>query len=92
MILRIRKTFLATLASVKSLDQALSQFLKIQRGDGSYAALAEKIGISESTAYRLIAGEQSATLTRVEQIMRALGKSPQEVFGEETARRRTRRG
>ena len=76
---------------MKTLDQALSSFLKTQKGGGSYAALAEKIGIAESTVYRLITGEQSATLSRLEQIMRALGKSPQEVFGEETVRKRTRR-
>ena len=70
----------------------MSEFLTVQKGDGSYAALAAKIGISESTVFRLISGEQSATLTRLEQIMRALGKSPAEVFEEETARRRTRRG
>jgi plasmid maintenance system antidote protein VapI len=80
------------LRSVKTLDQALSEFLKEQKGNGSYAVLAGKIGIAESTVYRLITGEQSATLTRVEQILRALGKSPQEIFGEETTRRRTRRG
>ena len=77
---------------MKTLDEALSEFLKMQKAEGSYAALAEKIGISESTVYRLITGEQSATLARVEQIMRALGKSPHEVFAQETARRRTRRG
>lgn len=77
---------------MKTLDQSLSEFLKIQKGDGSYASLAEKIGIAESTVYRLIAREQSATLARVEQILRALGKSPQEIFGEETSRKRTRRG
>lgn len=88
----MRKTILTMLAVVKTLDQALSEFLKLQKADGSYAALAEKIGLAESTVYRLITGEQSATLARVEQIMRALGKSPKEVFGEQTARRRTRRG
>ena len=88
----MRKTFPAKNRAVRTLDHALAAFLKTQKGDGSYAALAEKIGIAESTVYRLITREQSATLARVEQIMRALGKSPQEVFGEETARIRTRRG
>jgi transcriptional regulator with XRE-family HTH domain len=45
-----------------SLDKAFSSFLKGLRQGQSYARLAEKLGIAESTLYRLINGEQSATL------------------------------
>jgi hypothetical protein len=36
-----------------SLDKAFSDFLKALRGEQSYASLASKLGIAESTLYRL---------------------------------------
>ena len=75
-----------------SLDKAFSAFLKVQRGDRSYASLANELGIAESTLYRLINGTQSATLRSVESVLRKLSLSPADIFGEETHRKRTRRG
>ena len=75
-----------------SLDKAFSNFLKAQRGAQSYASLAKELGIAESTLYRLINGTQSATLRGVESVLQKLGLSPADVFGEETQRKRGRRG
>jgi len=75
-----------------SLDKAFSKFLKTLRGDRSYAHLAKELGIAESTLYRLINGEQSATLRGVENVLQKLGLSPADVFGEAIHRKRGRRG
>ncbi|MFA6271397.1 MAG: helix-turn-helix transcriptional regulator [Candidatus Paceibacterota bacterium] len=75
-----------------SLDKAFSKFLKTLRGDRSYAQLAKELGIAESTLYRLINGEQSATLRGVENVLQKLGLSPADVFGEAIHRKRGRRG
>lgn len=75
-----------------SLDKAFSNFLKAQRGRESYAKLALRLGIAESTLYRLINGNQSATLRAVENVLQKLGISPAEIFGDETHRKRGRRG
>lgn len=75
-----------------SLDKALATFLKLHRGKRSYASLAKELGIAESTLYRLINGDQSATLRGVENILRKLDLSPADIFGEEVHRKRSRRG
>jgi transcriptional regulator with XRE-family HTH domain len=75
-----------------SLDKAFSRFLKTLRGEQSYASLAKRLGVSESTLYRLINGDQSATLRGVENILRRLKLAPADVFREETYRKRGRRG
>jgi transcriptional regulator with XRE-family HTH domain len=75
-----------------SLDKAFSQFLKLHRGNRSYASLAKELGIAESTLYRLINGGQSATLRGVENVLQKLSLSPSDIFKEETHRKRGRRG
>ena len=75
-----------------SLDKAFSKFLKTLRGDRSYAQLAKELGIAESTLYRLINGEQSATLRGVENVLQKLRLSPADIFGEAIHRKRGRRG
>jgi hypothetical protein len=52
-----------------SLDKAFSDFLKALRGEQSYASLASKLGIAESTLYRLTNRQQSATLRKIEKIL-----------------------
>lgn len=91
-IIRIRKSKNASFFCMSDLDQALAKFLRQEKGDGSYAALARKLGMAESSLYRLVHGEQSATLRGLEKIMRQLQISPREVFGEEIQRKRGRRG
>lgn len=75
-----------------SLDKAFADFLKNLRGQRSYAALARELSISESTLYRLINREQSATLRGVENILQRLKLAPADIFGEEIHRKRERRG
>ncbi len=70
-----------------NLDQAFSDFLKALRGKRTYASLADELGIAESTLYRLINGQQSATLRAVEAIMERLELSITDVFGKDFRRR-----
>jgi transcriptional regulator with XRE-family HTH domain len=77
---------------MSSLDKAFADFLKTLRDEQSYASLARKLGISESTLYRLTNGEQSPTLRAVESILQRLNLSPADIFGEEIHRKRDRRG
>jgi len=74
---------------MRSLQKAFSGFLKILRGKQSYSSLAKKLGIAESTLYRLINGNQSATLRCVEKILQSLNLAPADVFGEEIFRKRS---
>lgn len=67
-------------------------FLKTLHGDTSYATLSKSLGIAASTLYRLLHGEQSATLRGVENVLQKLGLSPADVFGEAIHRKRGRRG
>jgi DNA-binding phage protein len=75
-----------------SLDKAFSDFLKALRGEQSYASLASKLGIAESTLYRLTNRQQSATLRKIERILRSQNLSLVDVFGEEISKKRGRRG
>lgn len=77
---------------MRTLDEALASFLRKEKGSGSYAALAQKLGIAESTLYRIIHGEQSVTLRGLESIMRSLHVSPAEIFHDDLHRQRGRRG
>jgi len=74
-----------------SLDKAFSDFLKALRGAQSYASLASKLGIAESTLYRLTNRQQSATLGKIEKILRSQNLSLAEAFGEEVSKKRGRR-
>lgn len=74
-----------------SLDKAFSEFLKALRGKQSYASLASKLGIAESTLYRLTNRQQSATLRKIEKILRSQNLSLEEVFGNEISKKRGRR-
>ena len=68
-----------------SLDKAFSDFLKALRGEQSYASLASKLGIAESTLYRLTNRQQSATLRKIEKILSSQNLSLADVFGEEVS-------
>jgi transcriptional regulator with XRE-family HTH domain len=63
------------------LDKRLAAFLTARRGQNSFKDFAKKLGISPSTLFRLVNGQQSATLAKVEQIMRRLNCSWQDIFG-----------
>jgi len=73
--------FSCEVSEMPSLDMVFSTFLKTLRGDWSYAKLAKELGIAESTLYRLINWEHSATLRGVENVLQKLGLSPAYIFG-----------
>lgn len=75
-----------------SLDKAFSSFLKAQKRDQSDASLAVNLGIAESSLYRLINGDQSATLRCVDHLLSRLGMSAARAFGDEIHRKRSSRG
>jgi DNA-binding phage protein len=75
-----------------SLDKAFSDFLKSLRGEQGYASLASKLGIAESTLYRLTNRQQSATLRKIEKILRSQNLSLVDVFGDEVHKKRGLRG
>jgi len=62
------------------LDQQLALYLRRKRGDATFTEFSRKLGISASTLYRLENGEQSATLTRLDQILSRLRCSLDDVF------------
>ena len=74
-----------------SLDKAFSDFLKALRGKQSYASLASKLGIAESTLYRLTNCQQSATLRKIEKILQSQNLSLADVFTDEVSKKRGRR-
>jgi transcriptional regulator with XRE-family HTH domain len=74
-----------------SLDKAFSDFLKALRGKQSYASLANKLGIAESTLYRLANCQQSATLRKIEKILQSQNLSLADVFTDEVSKKRGRR-
>ncbi len=73
-----------------SLEVAIAEYLSALRGERSYKALADELGIAESTVNRLIEGDQSATLQKIEEILRKKGLSLTDVFGEVVNRKWTR--
>ena len=64
----------------KSLDKQFGQFLRRQRGQQSYAVFAKRLGISASTLFRLETAEQSATLGKLEDILKRLKAGISDVF------------
>ena len=62
------------------LDKQLATFLRRARGEQTFAEFSRKTGLPPSTLHRLENGEQSATLTRVHQLLTRLKCSPQDVF------------
>jgi len=63
------------------LDKKLAAFLKKERGEMTYAAFAKKIGLPQSTVFRLEQCQQSITLGRLQQIMDRLKCDWEDVFG-----------
>lgn len=64
----------------KALDKQFGEFLRKQRGEATYAAFSKKIGVSASTLYRLERAEQSVTLGKLEEILKRLKCTMDDVF------------
>ena len=62
------------------MDKQFGQFLRRQRGQQSYAVFAKRLGISASTLFRLETAEQSATLGKLEDILKRLKAGISDVF------------
>ena len=67
----------------RKLDQQFGQFLRLRRGQATFAQFARKLGISPSTLYRLENQEQSITLQLLEQVLERLDCSLSQVFKNE---------
>jgi transcriptional regulator with XRE-family HTH domain len=63
-----------------TLEQQLGQFLRLRRGDMTYAQFARKLGLPQSTVYRLERGEQSITLRRLQQVLDRLKCDLSDIF------------
>lgn len=55
-----------------ALDKQLAGFLRKARSERTYVAFARQLGLPVSTLHRLESGEQSATLGKLDQIMKRL--------------------
>ena len=64
----------------KSLEHQLGAFLRQKRGNATYAQFARKLGVSESTLFRLEQGEQNATLKMLQNLMDRLHCSIGDIF------------
>ena len=62
------------------LERELGLFLRKKRGNLTYAEFAKKLGLPQSTLYRLENGVQSITLRRLQQIMKRLNVSIWQIF------------
>ena len=62
------------------LEQQLAEFLRKQRGDLTYQQFARKLGITQSSLFRLEQSQQSITLRRLQQIMARLKCELGEIF------------
>ena len=63
------------------LDQKLAAYLKKKRGDMTFAEFSRKVGLPASTLFRYEQCQQSATLGRLEQIMKRLKCTIKDIFG-----------
>ena len=68
---------------VTSLDQSLASFLRRKRGDMTFKAFSQKVGLPPSTLFRLEQGQQSITLAKLQLIIDRLKCSPGDIFPEE---------
>ena len=65
---------------VLSLDQALASFLRRKRGDMTFKAFSQKVGLPPSTLHRLEQGQQSITLIKLQGLLEKLKCKPSDVF------------
>ena len=68
---------------VTPLDQFLASFLRRKRGEMTFKAFSQKVGLPPSTLHRLEQGQQSITLAKLQLIIDRLKCSPSDIFREE---------
>jgi transcriptional regulator with XRE-family HTH domain len=64
----------------KGLNKQVAAFLRVRRGDQTYASFGRKVGLSPSTLFRLENGEQSITIQKLEQVLARLRCTVRDVF------------
>jgi transcriptional regulator with XRE-family HTH domain len=64
----------------ESLDKELALFLRKKRGELPYGAFAKKLGITQSSLFRLENCQQSATLKTIQQILTRLKVELNDIF------------
>jgi transcriptional regulator with XRE-family HTH domain len=64
------------------LDKQLSNFLRRQRGEMTYAQFSRKVGLPPSTLFRLENCQQSLSLKRLDWIMGKLKVRMRDIFPE----------
>lgn len=77
---------------VAGLSKAIAEHLNALRGDRSYQEFADELGIGAATLHRLISGDQSLTVDKLDSILEKLNLSVIDVLGSEASRKRGRRG
>jgi transcriptional regulator with XRE-family HTH domain len=66
------------------LDLQLAKFLRVMRGDDPRASFGRRIGVSEVHVSRLEAGASSATLNKLDGILKGLRCTMADIFGAPT--------
>ena len=64
----------------ESYERQLAVFLRNQRGEKTFRAFAQKLGISASSLQRLEQADQNVTLRTVRQITRSLRVTLKDIF------------
>jgi transcriptional regulator with XRE-family HTH domain len=62
------------------LEQQLAEFLRKKRGKLTYQQFSRKLGLTQSSLFRLENGQQSITLRRLQQIMARMKCSLSDIF------------
>jgi transcriptional regulator with XRE-family HTH domain len=72
-------------------DLLLADFLKKRRDGRSFAEFGRETGLHPSSLFRLERGEQSLTVGKLYELMKRLNVSLEDVFGNSTRKKLTRR-
>jgi transcriptional regulator with XRE-family HTH domain len=64
----------------ESLDSRFARFIRLKRGESTFAAFARRLGVTPSTLFRLENQQQSITLKSLESILKKLRCSLTDVF------------
>ena len=68
------------MSEVTALDKQLAAFLRKKRGNLTFKAFSQKLGLPPSTIFRLEQGQQSITLTKLQTVLDRLKCHITDVF------------
>ncbi len=71
-------------APQSDLDRRFSAFLRhyMRQHNLTFAAMSNKVGVSDATIHRIIAGEQGSSLATVSTVAKKLRVSASDIFGD----------